>query len=304
MSRSRLHLFLLCALPLLLLACNSTAAPVGPPVVISSKSFTESYLLAEMYAQLLEANGIPVERQLEETQTRELHALMRGGLIDMYPEYTSTALLAILQEPPLQGEQTVYERVKRQYEQQFDIIWLERAPFNNTWALATTSEMASHHQLRTITDLASTAEQLKVGGDESFYDRQDGILGLEGIYGPMHFAQRVIVSEDERYSVLLSGEVDVIPAYGTDGQIAGHHLVLLEDDKAFWPPYNVAPIVRREIIERYPAIPSILNPLAPLLTQEAMTALNWQVDGPEERPYQDVARTFLIEHKLLPSSQP
>jgi osmoprotectant transport system substrate-binding protein len=224
---------------------------------------------------------------------------MRNGEVDLYPEYTSTGLLAILQMEPMSDRVEIYNTVKAEYENQFQITWLDAAPFNNTQALAVTQETSERLGLTRVSQLVELAPQLRIGGAPEFYERDDGLPGLFSTYGEMAFAEEVQVDSGLRYQALLDGDIDVVVAYGTDGQIGGYDLVVLEDDQGLWPPYQVAPVVRQATLEAAPDIPEILNPLAPLLTDQVMADLNWMVDGPDGMEPEAVARQFLTEQGLI-----
>lgn len=272
---------------------------------VASKGFTEAYILGEMYALLLENHGYTVERKLGLGTETVVHEGMLAGDVDLYPEYTSTGLLAILQGEPMAGDpatmaQAIYDKVKADYESQFQITWLDAAPFNNTQALAVTRETSEKLGLTKVSQLVELAPDLRIGGAPEFYERGDGLPGLEETYGPMEFAEEVQVDSGLRYQALMDGQFEVVVAYGTDGQIGGFDLIVLEDDMGLWPPYQVAPVIRQSVLEQYPDIADTLNALAPLLTDEVMANLNWMVDGPDKMEYEDVARTFLIENQLLP----
>jgi osmoprotectant transport system substrate-binding protein len=272
----------------------------GGPIRIASKGFTEAFIIGEMYALLLESAGFTVERNLGLGTESVIHEAMLQGDIDLYPEYTSTGLLSILQmEAPSMDRQQIYTAVKEGYEEQFDITWLDPAPFNNTQALAVTQETSDEHGLTQISQLVELAPELRVGGPPEFFEREDGLPGVIETYGEMEFAEEVQVDPGLRYQALLNDEIDVVVAFGTDGQIGGYDLVVLEDDMGLWPPYQVAPVVRMDVYEARPEIAAALNPLAPLLTDQMMADLNWMVDGPEEMEYEEVARTFLVENGLL-----
>ena len=287
-------------------AASPTAPATGSdadagPIVVASKSFTEAFLIGEMYALLLENGGLSVERKLGLGSETIITEAMQRGEVDLYPEYTSTGLLAILQQEPLTDRQAIFDAVKSGYEERFDITWLDPAPFNNTQALAVTRETSEQYGLTTVRQLVELAPQLRIGGAPEFYERGDGLPGLEALYGEMAFASEEQVESSLRYEALRQGQFDVVVAYGTDGQIGGYDLVVLEDDKGLWPPYQVAPVVRMEVLAATPQIAEILNPLAPLLTDSVMANLNWMVDGPEKMEYEEVARDFLAENGLIPA---
>lgn len=283
-------------------AAQPAAGGEKGPIQIGSKDFTEAILVAELHAQLLENAGFTVERKLNLGATPIAHEALVKGDIDMYPEYTSTGLQEVLKiTDRIADPQQIWERVKTEYEQQFQLTWLQPAPFNDTNTFATTQAIADQYSLKTYSDLAAKAPELRLGAPAEFPDRQD-TKGLEEAYGPFvgsfkEFKQ--LGTGTLRYDALKNGEVDVIVAFGTDGRLAGDKLVVLEDDKQFYPVYNIAPVVRQDTLQQYPEIAEVLNKLAPLLTDEVMAGLNYQVDGPDKKEPQDVARTFLEESGLL-----
>ena len=290
------RLLQLCLPLLLMAACGSQA----PALKVGSKDFTESLLLAEMYALLLEDAGFKVERKFNLGGTPVAHAALLKGDIDLYPEYTSTGLLTVLKEKPLADPAAIIAAVRKGYRERFHLAWLEPAPFNNTQALATTKQVAEKYGLKTYSDLAAKASELRLGGPPEFAERADGIKGLQQAYGGFRFKEfKQLGTGSLRYQALKNGEVDVTVAFATDGQISGMGLVPLRDDRSFYPVYQAGPVARQDVLDRYPAIAPALNRLAPLLTGEVMAALNWQVDGPDKKEFAAVAKAFLREKGLL-----
>jgi len=269
------------------------------PIIVGSKDFTEAYLLGEMYALVIEAAGLPVERKLGIGATPIAHAALERGDIDLYPEYTSTALLTVLKEPPLQDRDSIYLAVATAYAERFGLTWLDPSPFDNPQALATRQDVAAAHGLATYSDLAAAASELVIGGPPEFFEREDGLPGLKEAYGGFDFRSVKQLDPGLRYPALQNGDIDVVLAFGTDGQIAGMDLVLLQDDLGFFTPYPVAPVVRAEILQFHPQIADALNALAPHLTNPVMQRLNWAVDGPEGGEPADVARAFLEDEGLI-----
>jgi osmoprotectant transport system substrate-binding protein len=282
-------------------AAQPTTAPAaaGAPVKIGSKNFTESYIVAEMYAAALEHAGLSVERKLDLGATDIAQAALERGDIDLYPEYTSTALLTVLKGEPLKDPAAIYAAVKDGYAKQFNLAVLEPAPFNNPNALATSQEAATKHGLKTYSDLAAKAGELVLGAPPEFMEREDGLPGLQQTYGGFEFKEVKQLDPGLRYPALAKGDVDAVVAFGTDGQIAGLNLVLLEDDKQFYPPYQVAPVVRMAALEAHPQLTELLGRVNKLLTTADMQALNWKVDGPEKEEPAAVARTFLMDKGIL-----
>jgi osmoprotectant transport system substrate-binding protein len=259
---------------------------------VGSKDFTEQLVLGEMYAQILAARGLPIERKLNLGGTQIAMEALRKGEIDLYPEYTGTALIAELHRPPLGDGAQIYRIVKAEYASRYGLTWLDPAPMNDTQALATTRAIAQRYGLRTLSDLSRAAPQLRLGAIPEFTERQDALPGLQRVYGGFQFKEVRLFDIGLKYKALLSGNVDVVVAFGTDGQIAADDLVVFVDDKHFWPVYQVAPVVRDDTLRKYPVIAPALNALSPLLTDATMRRLNGQVDADQQEPA-DVARRFL-----------
>ncbi len=284
---------------------TAASAPALTPVatgtiVVGSKDFTEEFIVAEMYAQLLENAGFTVTRKLNLGGTPVAQAAIVKGDIDLYPEYTSTGLLTVLKQNPIQDPQQIYQAVKTGYEQNYKLTWLTPSPFNDTQALAMTQAGSEKYGIKTYSDLSTKAPQLVLGGPAEFLEREDGLKALQKAYGGFQFKDtRQLGTGSLRYQALLDGQIDVVVAFGTDGQIKGENLTLLKDDKTFYPIYNVAPVIRMDTLQKYPAIAGILNKLAPFLTDDVMSGLNWQVDGPDKKEPAAVAQAFLQQNELL-----
>jgi osmoprotectant transport system substrate-binding protein len=299
MNRStRLHRFLVVGvlLALVLSACGGTGSA---PIKVGSKDFTEEFLVGEMYAVLLENAGFTVERKLNLGGSPVAHEAIKKGDIDLYPEYTSTGLLTILKKDPISDPKQIYSTVKSEYEKQFQLTWLDPSPFNDTNGLATTKAIADKYGIKTYSDLSTKAPELRLGGPAEFAEREDGIKGLQKTYGGFQFKEfKQLGTGPLRYDGLKNGEVDVVVAFTTDARIAADKLVVLQDDKTFYPIYNIAPVVRQDTLQKNPKIAETLNKLAPLLTDDVIAGLNAQVDI-EKKEYQAVAKTFLDQSGLL-----
>jgi osmoprotectant transport system substrate-binding protein len=270
-----------------------------PTIKVGSKNFTEQYILGELYAQALEAAGYPVERKLNLGGTLVAFEALKSGEIDLYPEYTGTALMDVLKGEPQSDGDAVYEAVKKGYKEKWNIDVLNKTEFNNTYVLVTTKEVAEKHNLKTMSDLATKAPELKFALIPEFGERADGLPGLQKTYGGYQFKSAKLFDIGLKYKALTSGQVDVTIGFGTDGQIAGYNLVTLEDDKHFWPPYHVAPQVRGELLQKNPEVAEILNKVNALLTSEVMAGLNWKVDGEDKEEPAAVAKEFLKEHGFI-----
>jgi osmoprotectant transport system substrate-binding protein len=278
------------------------AAPNGP-IQIGSKDFTEAILVAELYAQVLERAGFTVERKFNLGATPIAHEALLKGDIDLYPEYTSTGLQEVLKDTNRYTDAAaILDAVRMGYEEQFQLTWLDASPFNNTNVFATTPAIAQEHELKTISDLATKAPELRLGGPAEFPDRVD-TQGLDEAYGgfvPSFMEFKPLGTGALRYDALQNGEVDVIVAFGTDGRIAGDKLVVLQDDKSFYPIYNIAPVLRMDTLANNPGIAEALNDVAPLLTDQVMASLNYRVDGPEKAEPGAVVTAFLDQNAPTP----
>lgn len=258
---------------------------------IGSKNFTEQVVLGELYAQALEARGVKVERKLSMGGTLIAHQALVSGEIDMYPEYTGTALANVLKAETMTDPDAVYQKVKQHYEQQLKLRWLTPTRINNTYVLVVLPETAQKHNLKTLSDLAKVSKSMSLGAGPEFRNRKDGIPGLKAKYG-MEWKEDRQFAIGLRYQALQNRQVDVIDGYATDGQIAAQKLVKLEDDKRLWPPYFVAPVVRPQALKDYPQAEDALNQVSALLEDTSMSEMNWRVDGNKEEA-KDVARDFL-----------
>ncbi|MBC6476659.1 MAG: quaternary ammonium transporter [Hormoscilla sp. GM7CHS1pb] len=283
---------------IVVVACNGGNGSTDRRIKVASKQFTEQYILGEMYAIMLEDRGFKVERKLSLGSTPVIQAGLENGEIDLYPEYTGTALTTVLKLPPSSNYQQVFDTVAKGYKEKYNLVWLSPAPMNNTWALAMTGEDAEKLGIKKISDLVDLASELVLIGTSTFEAREDGLPGLKQVYGNLEFKQIKVVDPGLRYKGLLDGQGDVVVAFGTDGEISAFNLVVLEDDKKFFPVYQVAPVVRQETLDKYPGMSDALNSISPLLTDEVMQRLNYEVSGKQGEPA-DVAREFLIQQGLI-----
>jgi osmoprotectant transport system permease protein len=272
-----------------------TAQPAAAqrPVVVASKPFGESYLLAEMFAQLLEARGIAASRRPGLGATEVAFGALRAGAIDVYPEYTGTGLLVILRETPQPDPRAVFAKVQRAFDERFGVRWLPPLGFENTYAIAVRRETADRLGLRTLSDLARVAPQLTAGLTPDFIGRPDGLPGLRRAYG-MRFGDVRPLAQALKYRALASGGVDVVDGYSTDGLIDRYGLVVLEDDRRFFPPYEAAALVGAALRRDNPGAIAALSELSGRLDVRTMRALNARVEVRGEA-VGDVARSALRE---------
>jgi osmoprotectant transport system substrate-binding protein len=281
-------------------ASNATSADTNqkPTIKVGSKNFTEQYILGELYAQALEAAGYPVKRVFGLGGPQIGFDSLKRGDIDIFPEYTGTAFLNILKEKPSSDPDQVLAKLQTDYKAKFNIDVLNRTEFNNTWVVVTTKEISDKYGIKTLSDLAAKAPELRFASITQFTEREDGLPGLQKTYGGFKFKSVKLFDEGLKYKALTAGQVDITLGYGTDGQIAGLGLVALKDDKNFFPPYQAAPQVRGDVLAKNPQIGEILNNIDKLLTDPVMSAMNWKVDGDKKEP-KDVATEFLKAHGFV-----
>lgn len=280
-----------------LFLAGGAAAQAPRPVVVASKPFGESYLLCEMFAQLLEARGIAAERRPGLGATEIAFGALRTGAIDVYPEYTGTGLLAILGETPDPDPRAVYGRVTREFAARYGAHWLPPLGFQNTYAIAVRRETAARLRLRTLSDLARESPRITAGLTPDFIGRSDGLPGLRRAYGFRPREVRPLV-QAVKYPALARGAVDVIDGYSTDGFLARYDLVTLEDDRRFFPPYEAAALVGARLWRERPEAVAALVELSGRLDEARMRRLNrrLEVDG---EPVARVARDALRELGLV-----
>lgn len=258
---------------------------------VGSKDFTENEIVGELYALALEDAGYEVER-IFDIAGSVIHTSIVNDEIDLYPEYTGTGLISILQLDPITDPQEVYDTVKEAYEEQFSLTWLDYAQANDGQGLFISKAASDEYGILTISDLQANADKLRFASQGEFDEREDGLPGLEKIYGPFEFKSSKIYDNGLKYSIVENDEADVAPAYTTEGRLAEKDkFVLLEDDKQAWPPYNLAPVVRDDVLEENPDIAEIVGKVNAALDTETITALNAQVDVDKEE-VEDVAADF------------
>lgn len=299
MIKQKMTRLLIGALILAFLLTSCGGSDSQTTIRIGSKEFTEQLVLGNIYEILLNENGYRADYK-NLAGTIEAHEALVNGEIDLYPEYTGTALLTQLAasyDPGMSGEQ-VYDTVKQRYEEQWDLTWLSPTSFNNTWCLTMTREKAQELGVQNLSQLSTMADQLTFGTTAEFHEREDGMLGLKKLYGGFNFKEIVTLDTGLKYAGLREGEIDVTTCFGTDGEISAFDLIVLEDDLGFWPPYPAAPVVRAEVLEANPDLADLLNQVSAHLDGETMSHLNWEVTGNQKEP-DEVARDFLVENGLI-----
>ena len=264
----------------------------GNRVVIASKDFTESIILAEIAAQLLEARGVSVERQFELGGNLPHEALL-SGKVDLYPEYTGTAYAAILHHTPISNPRQVYEQVKQEYATQFGLDISPPLGFENTFAMLVRGEDSRRLKLTTISDATPHAPQWRAGMGQDFMSRADGFPGFSKAYG-LKFREVREMDLSLTYIALASKQVDLIAGNSTEGRIATLDLVQLEDDRHYFPPYEAVYVVRKAALT--PTLSEVLSKLSNAITTDEMRKLNYEVDG-NKRDVKEVVREWAARRR-------
>jgi osmoprotectant transport system substrate-binding protein len=261
-------------------------------IVVGCKNFTEQVVLGELVAQQIEAKtGLRVDRRFYLAGSYIAHQALRSGRIDLYVEYTGTALTVVLKEPPRSDAADVWERVRAGYAEQFDLEVMQSLGFNNTFAMVIRGDDARRENLQTISDAARLAPQWRAGFGYEFMERPDGFRGLAETY-QLRFGQAPrIMDLGLIYRALRDKQVDIVAGNSTDGVISALGFVVLEDDRRYFPPYEAVPIVRMETLERHPALRDALASLAGKISEQDMRQMNYAVDG-EHRDAREVVRQF------------
>jgi glycine betaine/choline ABC-type transport system substrate-binding protein len=276
-----------CLSALLLASCGTRQT-----IVVGSKNFTEQVILGEILAQQIERTmHVPVERYLDLGGTLLVHEALVRGSIDLYPEYTGTALTAVLKRPPEKNAAAVLDEVRAAYQSRWKLEWLPPLGFNDTFAMMVRGDTARTEKLATLSD-AARAHPWQLGVGAEFEQRADGLPGLRKEYGLQLADAPVTMDLGLLYAALDSRKVDMIAANSTDGQAAVRDVTILDDDRHYFPPYDCAVVARDEVLARYPALRGVLEQLSGKLTAASMRRLNQQVEG-QHRSAAEVAREFL-----------
>ncbi|SDI37629.1 osmoprotectant transport system substrate-binding protein [Alteribacillus bidgolensis] len=269
-------------------------------LTIGAKDFTEQSLLLTITSVYLRENGYEVET-VSNMSSPDLRSALVDDNIDFYWEYTGTALTLHLNEKGENDPETAYKKVKG-LDKENDIVWLEKSEFNNTYAILVREEFSKKHGITTVSDLADYIKnggELKLASEKEFYKREDGLKRLEEAYDFDLSSDQVIgLDYNLTYKALEDKRADAIVGFVTDGSIHNLNIVALEDDQSFFPAYNVAPVVRKEVIEKFNDLPELLNNIAERLDNETIRTLNYQVDI-EHANTLEVSRNWLKEEELI-----
>ena len=268
-------------------------------IVIGAKNFTEQNILAELLAQQIESTtGLSVARKLNLGGTLICHEALRAGELDLYVEYTGTALTAILGEAPAADPDEVYDRVRTAYAERFSLVWEEPLGFNNTFAIIVRGEDARRHDLRTISDATAQTPGWRPGFGYEFAERPDGYHGLIEAYNLEFAAAPRTMELGLVFRALKDGQIDLAVGNSTDGLIAALDLAVLEDDRRYFPPYQAGAVIRRETLNRHPAVGVAVRVLAGRISEDLIRRMNYAVDG-EGRDLAQVALEIRRELGLV-----
>ena len=283
-------------------ADSSTAATADAGVVhIATKPMTEQFILGEMLSMLIEQAGYKTEiTKGVGGGTNNIQPAMESGEFDLYPEYTSSGWVLVLNhEAEGVDDDAMFEDLKKEYEENFDMTWIGKYGFNNTFTVTVRGDVADKYNLKTTSDLAAVAGDLTFGGNPDYIERQDGFPILCETYG-LNFKKVMDIDIGLKYQALASGDIDVTNAFTTDAQLANpdNNVVTLEDDKHLQVNYFCSTVVRNDALERFPGLEEVLMQMDGILSDTEMAQLNYQVEV-EGKDEQDVARAYLTEKGLL-----
>ena len=266
-------------------------------ITIGSKDYTDQLVLGNLVSEMIEdRTDIQVNRKMNLGGTQVCFSALQSGDIDMYVEYSGTAYSDILQHSPINDVDEVYNTVKTEFKEKYNIEVLSQMQCNNTYILAVKPETAEKYGLSNVSDFAKVASSFKSGTTFEFTNRESGLIGLEQAYN-FKIGENIPLDGAPRYTALMNDEVDVIDAFATDGLLKKFELSVLEDDKGFFTPYYAMPIMSEKALEEYPEIVPILEELGNVLTNDVMSELNYRVDVLQQSPEQ-VAKDFLKESGL------
>lgn len=296
----KIFIIVMVSLLLFTIGCSGngdTSEDKGPGVIrVTHKNYTEQRLTGQLLSVYLESKGF-------ETTVDELAGTMlcfnalKNGDVDVYAEFTGSAYGAVLDQTEILGVQETYDYVKKEYEEQFGITWLKPLGWNNTYVMSVKPETQEKYNIKTLSDLAAVSGELILGTDTEFPNRQDGLIGLKEAYEGLEFKDIKSMDQGLTYGALNNDEIDVNTSYSTDGRIAKFGFVNLEDDKNFFPPYYVTPILRMDYAEEYPEVVKALEELGGNWNEEEMQQYNLLVD--EGSDAREVATQMLQDKGLI-----
>lgn len=272
-------------------SCHSGTNGGGGDIVVASKGFTEQDILSELLAQQIEATTNLKVQRLRFTSALVTHDALVAGKIDAYVEYTGTAFIAILKQKVIHDQKVVYEKLKQAYAEKFNLEVMEPLGFEDTFAMIISQEDAKRYNVQTLSEAAKYTPQWYAGFGYEFVEREDGFPGLAKAYG-LNFAKSPrLMDLGLIYRALLQKQVNMINGNSTDGRISRLNLVVLKDDKHYFPPYDAVPIVRKQTLEKYPQVGKAITQLSGKISALSMRRLNYLVEG-ELRDIKEVVQQF------------
>jgi glycine betaine/choline ABC-type transport system substrate-binding protein len=291
-------LLLVCFLAVVISGCSLFGSGKSERIVIGGKNFTEQDILVYLMKEIIEdKTQLKVETKPFLGGTSVVAQALDRGDIQIYAEYTGTALINLLGQPLINDPQAAYDKVKQIYKDQKHLVWLKPFGFNNTYTLTMRADKAEALGINTYSDVVAKSSQLAFGCTQEFLERDDGYKGLQKVYG-INFKSVNGMDPGLTYAAVRDGKVDVIDGFATDGRIPAFNLKVLKDDKQFFPPYYAAPVVREDVLKKHPEIADALNLLAGKLNDKEMAALNAKVDL-EKKDAKEVAKEWLKSQGLI-----
>src|SRR5699024_2900168 len=295
MKRNRIKLISTILISMLLIINMVACGKKDSVIVVGGKDYSEQYIMSQMMSILIEENTDLKTTVKDNFSGRVIFQTINSGDVDLYLEYAGSGLsnmkIDLDDEPDV-----LLEKLEKGFADR-DIKWLESYGFSNTYSMVVNQEIAEKYDLETFSDLAAVGDELVIGTDYTFAERTDGYPGLIEAYD-FEFKELKGMDASLMYQAVEQGDVDVISGYSTEGRIAMFDVVILEDNKNFFPPYDAAPVIRQEVLDEHPELEDVLNKLANRIDDEKMAELNARVDLDEEEP-EDVARDFLVEEGLI-----
>lgn len=299
MKKNFIFFLLAFSLVLAIASCNPNTITTSGDVTVASKDFTEQDILGEILAQQIEdTTNLKVARRPRLGGSFVCHSAILAGKIDAYIEYTGTAFTGILKQPVINDTQVVYDKLKQAYAQQFKLEVMPSLGFENTFAIIVRGEDARRYKIQTLSEAAEYTPQWRGGFGYEFLERKDGFPGLAKTYGFKFSKPPQIMDLGLIYRALIQKQVDMVAGNSTDGQISRLGLVVLEDDKKYFPPYEATPIVRQETLRKYPQLKTAIAQLTGKISADEMRQLNYLVEG-ELQDIKEVVREFRKSKGLL-----
>lgn len=284
-------------LALIFVACGCSREK--ETIKIATKPMTEEFILGEMLKLVIEEN---TDLRVEITKgvgggTSNIHPAMLKGDFDIYPEYTGTGWSFVLKETEIPDDDTLYKKLKEKYDSEYDLKWVNLYGFNNTFGLVVRKDIADKYNIKTFSDLGRSSSDLVFGAEYDFYERDDGFDALCETYN-MNFKDSVDLDIGLKYDAINSKEIDAMNIFTTDGQLANSNVIVLEDDKNFYPTYFCGTIVRNETLKKHPELESVIMKLDNIINESEMANLNYLVET-EGKDEKKIAKDFLIEKGVI-----